>query len=149
MARTIKHYLKSHPAPKRKLGARTATAGKHVSVGWAWQPDDETRKALARGTRKKKLAAERRHQSKLEQSKMATSKRKAKKTTAKKVTAKKVEKANGLMPLKKICQQLKIDPKMARRTLRADKAMAKIHAAKGRWEFTAAQAKKAKAVLQA
>ena len=41
------------------------------------------------------------------------------------------------------------DPKMARRALRADKGMAKIHAAKGRWEFTVAQAKKAQAFLSA
>ena len=144
MARTIKHYLKSHLAPKRKPGPRVATAEKIVSVGWAWNPDDETRKAIARGNRKVKQAKAKA----TEDSKMATRKSKgSKKRTAKKVASKK---SNGTaMPLKKLCQQLKLDPKMARRKLRADTAMAKIHQSKGRWEFTTAQAKKAKAVLSA
>ena len=51
------------------------------------------------------------------------------------------------MPLKKICQKLKLDPKMARRKLRAEGI--KGHSAKARWEFTAVQAKKVTAILSA
>lgn len=151
MARTIKHYLKSHPTPKRKPGRKVATAEKIVSVGWAWKPDDETRKALSRGNRKVKRAKAER-QSIIEDSKMATrkSKKASKKGTAKRKAAAK-KKASSLIPLKKLLgnSYTPETAKMARRKLRASKEMSKIHDQKGRWEFTQVQAKKAKEVLAA
>ena len=78
--------------------------------------------------------------------KKAKGKKSTKKVTAKKVTAKKVT-ASNLTPLKKICQKLKLDPKMARRKLRAEGV--KGHDAKARWEFTAVQPKKVTAILSA
>ncbi len=79
---------------------------------------------------------------------MATKKAKGKKST-KKTSAKKVTKktASNLVPLKKICQELEIDPRMARRKLRA--ADLAGHDSSSRWEFTPAQAKKAKEILAA
>jgi hypothetical protein len=127
-----------------------------ISAGWAWKPDATTEAALRRGA--SKLRRAKAHNN--EEAKMATKKATAKKTstrktsakkvskkgTAKKVTAKKATNGNRI-PLKKICQELKIDPKLARRKLRsADLAG---HDAKARWDFTPAQAKKAKEVLSA
>lgn len=151
--RTIREYCASNPAPThhQKAGEKTAVKRNPLSGGWAWKPDDSTRKALKRGTRKFKKAKDAEHQRIMEEAKMATAKSKRK--TSKKRGAKKVskkvaaKKANGAIPLKKICQQLKLDPKMARRKLRA--AGLRGHDPKARWEFTPAQAKKAKAVLQA
>jgi hypothetical protein len=87
---------------------------------------------------------------------MATSKS-TKKVSAKKVSkkvSKKVatkvaagKKESNLVPLKKICQELKVDPKMARRTLRAEGI--KGHDPKARWEFSAAEAKKVREILAA
>jgi len=149
--RTIHEYCATNPAPTRhrKAGEKTAVRRNPLSAGWAWKPDDKTAKALKRGTRKIRKAKDAEHQRIMEEAKMATAKRKSSKKVSKKTSAKKVtrKKANGLIPLKKICQQLKLDPKMARRKLRAEGV--KGHSAKSRWEFTAAQAKRAKAVLQA
>lgn len=149
--RTISEYCSANPAPTRhrKAGEKTAVRRNPLSGGWAWKPDEKTAKALKRGTRKIRKAKEAEHQRIMEKAKMATtSKRKSSKKVSKKTSAKKVAaKANGMIPLKRICQQLKLDPKMARRKLRAEGV--KGHDSKSRWEFTAAQAKRAKAVLQA
>ena len=150
--RTIGDYCRAHPVGRhhQKAGEKTATKRDPMSAGWAWNPDDETRKAIARGNRRLRKAKA----AQLEGAKMATKKASSKKGSrkaAKKVTKKVAAKSN-LIPLKKVCQKVKgtnKDPKMARRALRADKTMSKIHAAKGRWEFTAAQAKKAQAFLSA
>lgn len=80
-------------------------------------------------------------QSKKRPTRKSTAKKVSKKTTAKKVT----KKTGNRVPLKKVCQKLKIDPKMARRKLRA--AGFSGHDPKSRWEFTPAQAKKAEALL--
>lgn len=153
MARTLKNYLASHPAPKAKRsGGKTAVKRNPLSTGWAWKPDAQTELALARGRRKMKRAAPR-NQPEKEIAKMATRKGSKKRTStkkARKVTKKAAgKKANGLIPLKTLLGT-KYTPekaKLARRKLRADTAMAKIHSTKGRWEFTKAQATKAKAVL--
>lgn len=150
--RTIGDYCRAHPVGRhhQKAGEKTAVKRNPMSAGWAWNPDEETERALKRGARKIRKAKA----AQLEDAKMATKKASSKKTSkkvAKKVTKKTATKSN-LIPLKKVCQKVKgtnKDPKMARRALRADKAMSKIHAAKGRWEFTAAQAKKAQAFLSA
>lgn len=153
-ARTIGQYCAANPVERhhQKAGEKTAVKRDPMSTGWAWKPDRKTELALKRGARKirKAKAAE------LEEAKMATKKAGSKKKatrkkastrkTAKKVSAKKVTKKTGnRIPLKKLCQELKIDPKMARRKLRA--AGLAGHDPKARWDFTAAQAKKAKEVL--
>jgi len=159
MARTLKHYLASHPAPNRhqKAGEKTAVKRDPMSTGWAWKPDEKTQQALARGARKIRKAKLAALNPEMEDSKMATkkanaktskkrsSKKVSKKRASKKVTAKKV--TGNRVPLKKICQKLKIDPKMARRKLRA--ADLKGHDSQSRWEFTPAQAKKAEEILRA
>jgi len=50
-------------------------------------------------------------------------------------------------PLKSICSQLKIEPRLARRKLRA--ANLAFHGAKERWSFTDAQTAKVKEILRA
>jgi hypothetical protein len=50
-------------------------------------------------------------------------------------------------PLKAICSALKIEPRLARRKLRA--ANLAFHGAKERWSFTDAQAAKVKEILRA
>lgn len=155
MARTLKNYLASHPAPKRhqKAGEKTAVRRNPMSAGWAWKPDGKTKRALARGNRKMAAARRAALNPETEDSTVATKKASKKRTTKKASTkkgarrvAKKVTKTNRV-PLKKICQDLKIDPKLARRKLRA--ADLKGHDPKSRWEFTPAQAKKAKEILAA
>ena len=160
--RSIHEYCSANPAPVRHRTAGDATAMKRnpLSAGWAWKPDAATRKALARGTRKMKGNST----STEGEAKMATSKKTAKKTSAKKVSkkaaakkapAKKASKkkapakaaANGT-PLKKICQELKIDPKLARRKLRNSDVFAGREG-KERWTFSTAQAEKARQVLTA
>ena len=70
----------------------------------------------------------------------------AKKTEKK--TAKKTAKSiANRVPLKKICQDMDIDPRLARRKLRA--ANLASHDPKARWEFTPAQEKKAREILAA
>ncbi len=153
MARTIQQYLTKNPLARKRHMQKTATAEKIVNVGWAWNPDEETKRALARGNRKIRKAKLDSQTQNEEETQMSTSKatKKVTKKVTKKTTAKKVgkKKASNLVPLKKLCSVLKIDTKLARRKLRADKAMAKIHATKGRWEFTDAQAKQARKVLAA
>lgn len=155
MARTIRNYCNAHPVQRhhQKAGEKVAVSSPPLSVGWAWNPDEKTRKQIAAGNRRYRKAVLASKERELEETQMATSKSKtgkkaSTKKTAKKV-AKKVEKRSGLTPLKALCKTLRIDPRLARRVLRADKAMVKVHEAKGRWEFTEAQAKKAKAVLTA
>lgn len=161
MANDIRKYCASHPVPTshQKAGEKTAVKRNPMSAGWAWKPDEQTRRAIARGNRKKAKAQRESLNPETENSKMATkkaaSKKKAtrkttRKTTArKKGTAKKVTKkaTNNRIPLKRICADLDIDPKMARRKLRA--AELSGHDPKSRWEFTPAQAKKAREVLSA
>jgi hypothetical protein len=62
--------------------------------------------------------------------------------------AKLVKKASGEgIPLKTICAKLKIEPRLARRKLRA--ADLAFHSKRERWNFTAAQAAKATEILRA
>ncbi len=149
MARTLKHYLRKNPAPQhhQKAGEKVATRSPNpMSAGWAWNPDKTTQRQISQSNRKMRLLKKAKLEEKMGDADMATKKSKAaKKTTTKKV----VKTTSNLIPLKKICQELKLDPKMARRTLRGSKPMMKIHDAKGRWEFTEAQAKKVRAVLKA
>jgi hypothetical protein len=74
---------------------------------------------------------------------------KATSTAIKAAPAKVVKKApvdlTGKIELKSICQELKLDPKAARRTLR--KSGLDFHEMRGRWVFTEKQAEKARAVL--
>jgi len=162
MPKSIRQYCSSNPVERhhQKAGEKVATRSSNpMSAGWAWNPDEETTRQIAASQRKMRKLKK----AKLEMegdTPMATKKAAAKKTTTKKTTAKKTtkkttakkvasKKTSNLIPLKKICQELKLDPKMARRTLRDSKPMMKIHDAKGRWEFTEAQAKKVKEVLSA
>jgi hypothetical protein len=82
----------------------------------------------------------------------------AKRAAAKKAPAKKVAKAKSTAklvkktdasgtPLKVICAKLKIEPRLARRKLRA--ADLAFHGKRERWVFTAAQAAKATEILSA
>lgn len=67
---------------------------------------------------------------------------------AAKPTAKLVKKASGEgIALKTICAKLKIEPRLARRKLRA--ANLAFHGKRERWNFTAAQAAKATEILSA
>lgn len=161
MADNIRDYCNSHPVPKhhQKAGEKTAIKRDPMSAGWAWNPDEATRKALARGNRKIAKAKRQKLNDEMESTKMATKKAKGKttrKTSTKKVAkkvskkvAKKVatKKASNRIPLKRLCSKLNLDPKMARRTLRA--AGMAGHDPKARWEFTETQAKKAEALLKA
>lgn len=63
------------------------------------------------------------------------------------VKAAKPAKADGTISLKEICGKLEIDPRAARRKLRKSKL--DFHGTKGRWEFTAAQAKQVTELLSA
>ncbi len=150
MARTIRQYTKAHPVQRhhQKAGEKVATRSPNpMSAGWAWNPDKITQRQISASARKMRQLKKAKLESEMGDAEMATKKSK----TSKKTTAKKVAKktTSNLIPLKKICQDLKLDPKMARRTLRSSKPMMKIHDAKGRWEFTDAQAKKVRAVLKA
>jgi hypothetical protein len=154
MARTIRQYCNSNPAPvhHQKAGEKVACSAPPLSAGWAWNPDEETRKAIARGNRLFRKAKKAKDEAKLEEAKMATnktSKKKVSKKVAKKKVVKKVVKktTGNTVSLKAICTELKVDPKVARRKLRA--AGLKGHDAKSRWEFTQAQAKKARELLAA
>ena len=162
---SIADYCSANPIPThhQKAGEKVASRQGVLSVGWAWKPDAETKRALSRSSRKwrKIKAAKLNDENGVRE--MATSKSKSTKKTAtkkvskkvaKKVVSKKgaakkvaVKKESNLLPLKKICQELKIDPKMARRKLRAEGV--KSHDQKARWEFTVAQAKKIKEILAA
>lgn len=68
----------------------------------------------------------------------------AKKSSAKLVTK---STASDGIALKSICSALKIEPRLARRKLRAAKLA--FHGARERWTFNAAQATKVKEILRA
>lgn len=71
-----------------------------------------------------------------------------KKTAVKKSGAKLVKQADGdRVALKTLCSQLKIEPRAARRKLRA--AELSFHDHRDRWNFTPKQAEKVKEVLRA
>jgi hypothetical protein len=86
---------------------------------------------------------------------LAPTKPKAAKKPAKKAApekkaggAKLVKQASGdRIPLKSLCAKLKIEPRLARRKLRA--AELSFHDKRDRWNFTAAQAAKATEILRA
>lgn len=61
--------------------------------------------------------------------------------------ATKVKSAGKSIVLKSICQELKVEPKAARRKLRA--AGLSFHSKRERWVMTPAQAKQAREVLAA
>lgn len=162
MADGIRRYCNNNPVQRKhqKAGEKVAVSSPPLSTGWAWNPTKEDQQQINRGNRrfrKAKKLKEMKDNPETEDSVMATKKAKgtkaskkkvSKKKSAKKVSAKKVsKKTSNLVPLKKICQELKIDPKMARRKLRA--ADLKGHDSSSRWEFTQAQAKKAKEILAA
>ncbi|HUW45942.1 MAG TPA: hypothetical protein VMW50_09135 [Dehalococcoidia bacterium] len=161
---SIADYCSANPIPThhQKAGEKVASRQGVLSVGWAWKPDAETKRALSRSARKFRKAKAAKLNEENGVREMATNKSVSKKTATKKVSkkvakkvvskkgaAKKVavKKESNLLPLKKICQELKIDPKMARRKLRAEGV--KSHDQKARWEFTVAQAKKIKEILAA
>jgi hypothetical protein len=74
--------------------------------------------------------------------------KKAGKKAAAKSTAKLVKKASGEgTPLKTICAKLKIEPRLARRKLRA--ANLAFHGKRERWTFTPAQTTKVTEILSA
>lgn len=128
---------------------------RHVlSAGWAWNPDKATIAAIGRGKRKVKAFESKRHEEimTMATSKAASTKKTARKTTAKKGKGKKVAKkvaakktGNGHISLKELLGK-KMDPKIARRKLRAEGFGG--HSTKARWEFTPAQAKKAREILE-
>lgn len=66
---------------------------------------------------------------------------------AKKSSARRVTKSEAGIPLKKICTELKLEPKAARRKLRA--AALSFHGNRERWVFSPAQAKQAREILGA
>ena len=109
-------------------------------AGWAWQPDDLTVRAIARGNRK--LA---RHKRKFDNEVNHTMAQR--KTKAKSAPKKAPRKTTGakVISLKELLRDSDIDPKVARRKLRSAKLSG--HDPKARWEFTTAQAKKAREAL--
>jgi hypothetical protein len=97
------------------------------SLSWSWKPDNNTVNRIRDGNRKSRrpeLSPQR-----IEEMNMATV------TTAKKTAPKKVstKSTDGLIPLKTLCKDLEIDPRMARRKLR--KAKISGHDARDRWSF--------------
>lgn len=128
-----------------------------TSLGWAWNPPSGVTSALKRGSEKIRIGELREHHRIMgttmpeeEETKMA--KKVSKKSTAskKKTTVKKADTAkadDGRIPLKRICGQLGIEPRLARRKLR--NAELSFHDTRDRWAFTAAQAEKVKEVLRA
>lgn len=129
-----------------------------TSLGWAWRPTFGVTSALKRGSEKIRIGEVREHHRIMgttmpeeEDTKMAK-KISTKKTpvSKKKTTVKKADTAktdDGRIPLKRICGELKIEPRLARRKLR--NAEFSFHDSRDRWAFTAAQAEKVKEVLRA
>lgn len=107
-------------------------------AGWAWQPDEATQRAIARGNR---TVARHKRKFDKEVNTMAT----RKKTTKRKVAAAPKRAGAKVIPLKELIRNSDLDPKIARRRLRA--ADIQGHDPKARWEFTPSQAKKAKEAL--
>lgn len=129
-----------------------------TSLGWAWRPTSGVTSALKRGSEKIRIGELREHHRIMgttmpeeEETKMAKKVTTKKTPVSKKKTAvKKADKAktdDGRIPLKRICGQLGIEPRLARRKLR--NAELSFHDSRDRWAFTAAQAEKVKEVLRA
>jgi hypothetical protein len=81
-------------------------------------------------------------------------KTKTKKNGKARASGKTVSAKGALIPLKKICADLGIEPKRARvklrRAWRADDEDSSLHASKGaRWDLTAKQAARVRAILSA
>lgn len=130
---------------------------KRSNLAWAWRPDPETSGALKRGAKKIRdawtekgevLGSDRPHFGGLIEStqpaEKATRRRKmaTKNTTNAKTTSTKSE---TRVPLKRICADLKMEPRLARRKLR--NADLSFHDSRDRWSFTKAQVPKVKAIL--
>jgi hypothetical protein len=128
---------------------------KRSSLSWSWRPDLATEKALKRGTAKVRglpIGAGIPHYGGIitkpgEQPKrrriMAT---KTKTASKKRTVATTAENGSSGVPLKKICADLGIEPRLARRKLRA--ADLDFHGSRERWTFSKAQVPKVKEVLQ-
>lgn len=152
--RSITDYCKENPVPKEKRGPATAIKRNPMSAGWAWSPDEDTTKAIAKGSRK---AAKARRNSETEKgntdmttaSKKTAARKPAKKTAAKKAPAKKASTAKKVVATnKKTLKQILptgYSDRKARRILRKSSL---AHELKGRWEFTAKQAKDALELLK-
>ena len=120
-----------------------------TSLGWAWNPPSGVTSALKRGSEKIRIGELREHHRIMgttmpeeEETKMTkkVSKKSTKKTpvSKKKTAVKKADTAkaeDGKIPLKKICGQLGIEPRLARRKLR--NAELSFHDSRNRWAFTA------------
>lgn len=126
-----------------------------VSLGWAWRPTSADSTALKRGNEKFRVGEIREHHRIMgttmpeeEETKMAK-KVNSKKKVSKKVSSKRAAPADesGKIPLKKICQQVGVEPRLARRKLR--NAELPFHDSRDRWNFTPNQAEKVKEVLRA
>lgn len=63
-----------------------------------------------------------------------------------KAPAKSAKRTDGLIPLKSICSALRVEPKLARRKLRAAKLS--FHTLTERWVMTEAQAAKVRLVIK-
>ena len=109
-----------------------------MSAGWAWNPDSDTSKAIARGKRKHTRGTRRRHKAIMEETTMAKRKTKSAKAATNGAT-------KGKVALKAILPK-GMEAKKARRILRKSGLP---HELGGRWEFTKVQATKAKAELNA
>lgn len=126
-----------------------------LSLGWAWRPEKAVRAALSRGvTKLRKQGGADSTDVTLKEKEMATksASRSSKKTAPshKKTPIRKVS-SGVLIPLKKICQDLDLDPKASRVKLRrltrnGDLDIKEI--GEGRWEFTPPQAKEVRARLK-
>lgn len=72
--------------------------------------------------------------------------KRAPRKTGKAKGKKTAKRTDGLIPLKSICSALKVEPKLARRKLRAAKLA--FHTLTERWLMTEAQAAKARAIIK-
>lgn len=112
---------------------------------WAWKPDNTTVVSLRNGNRKLRIAHpevpphQREEYIRQEKLKMATeAAKKSPKKLVRKVS-KKTDRAAGpavdkdSVPLKALCQEMKLDPRAARRVLR--KAKISGHDSRDRWTF--------------
>lgn len=137
---------------------------------WSWKPDSNTRTRIKNGNRKVRrpeLSPQRVEEMKMrnettessvtaaaEDNPKSTRKstdKKAVRKTVKKVAAKKTvsQSDSNMVPLKSICKQLDVEPRLARRKLR--KAKIAGHGERDRWLFRkdSPQLEKAKEALRA
>jgi hypothetical protein len=99
------------------------------SLSWSWKPDSNTVLRIRDGNRKMRRPEV--PPNRIKEIEMAeANSSNAPKKVAKKVS---IKSTDGLVPLKKICADLKIDPRMARRKLRSAKITG--HDARDRWNF--------------